>query len=200
MNTMYKSRGVRSPFQPRKYPAQQMRENAMDTQNENHPMRQQVRKLCGTYNLSATFSEDSSSLELLKTPGLIAIKCVLSKDGKPVGVGHGSSVISRINKGIERSIFGCLNGSLMSAINSACKTLDAQRLEAVDNGSSAALGEAYRARDGEQSQLATEKQRDYLKQLLSTHENQEVADHWLSNLDVLTKEEASAAISQFANR
>lgn len=200
MNTMYKSRSVRSPFQTRKHPAQQMREQAMDTQNENHPMRQQVRKLCGTYNLSATFSEDSSSLELLETPGLIAIKCVLSKDGKPVGVGHGSSVISRINKGIERSIFGCLNGSLMSAINSACKTLDALRLEAADNGESAALGEAYRARDGEQSQPATEKQRDYLKQLLSTHENQEVADHWMANLDTLTKEEASAAISRFAVR
>lgn len=172
----------------------------MDMQNENHPMRQQVRKLCGTYNLSATFSEDSSSLELLKTPGLIAIKCILSKDGKAVGVGHGSSVISRINKGIERSIFGCLNGSLMSAINSACKTLDAMRLEAADNGESATLGEAYRARYGEQSQPASEKQREYLKHLLSTHEDENVREQWLANLDTLTKEEASSAISRFAAR
>jgi hypothetical protein len=163
-------------------------------------MRQEVRKLCGTYNLSATFSEDASSLDLLKTPGLIAIKCVLSKDGKPVGIGHGSSVITRINRGIERSIFGCLNGALMSAVNSACKTLDALRLEAAENKASGGIGEAYKAKGGEEGVLATDKQREYLKQLLQMHPDEEVREHWLSNLDVLTKSEASEAISQFAVR
>ncbi|HWO07260.1 MAG TPA: hypothetical protein VNM40_01595 [Candidatus Paceibacterota bacterium] len=198
--TIYRNRPVRSPIQPRKHPVEKIREKMGDPTREDNLMRQEVRKLCGTYNLSATFSEDVSSLELLKTPGLIAIKCVLSKDGKPVGIGHGSSVVSRINKGIERSIFGCLNGALMSAVNSACKTLDALRLEAAENRASVALGEAYRARGTDESAPATERQREYLKQLLQTHPDEEVREHWLSNLDVLTKSEASEAISRFAAR
>lgn len=156
-------------------------------------MRKEVRKLCGTYNLSATFSEDTSSLELLKTPGLIAIRCILSKDGRPVGIGYGSSVITRINKGIERSIFGCLNGALMSAVNSACKTLDALRLEESPDAH-----EAFRSYDSATSEPATDKQRKYLAELiaLNVHDEEE-REKRQAGIGDLTKSEASRMIESF---
>src|SRR3989344_5748209 len=125
------SRSVRSPIQP-PHSAQPARRKAQDTQEEEHPIREALRSLCGTYELSATFSEDTGALSTVKTPGLIAVRCVLSKDGRPIGIGHGSTVVSRINRPSERTVFSVLNGSLMSAINSACTTLDVLRLEGAD--------------------------------------------------------------------
>jgi hypothetical protein len=178
------------------HPVKRMREEALDTSgNTEHPMRQEVRKLCGTYNLSATFSEDTGTLSTLKTPGLIAVKCVLSKDGKPVGVGHGSSVISRINKGIERSIFGCLNGALMSAINSACKTFDSLRLEEAD----AQKGQSpYAYNIPSEPMGITTKQRSYLLELVNNLSDSEERDRWMGQIDSLSKEDASEAIQMLA--
>jgi hypothetical protein len=158
-------------------------EKTLDTQSESHPIRQEVRKLCGTYNLSATFSEDTGTLSTLKTPGLIAVQCILSKDGRPVGIGHGSSIISRINSGIERSIFSCINGSLMSAANSAC-SLDILRLENV-----------YESAGIERDDSITDRQKSYLLELVHTNlTDEEEKSRWESQVDGLTKGEASEAI------
>ena len=62
----YKSQAI-ATFQP--HPVRVAMEKTLDTQSESHPIRQEVRKLCGTYNLSATFSEDTGTLSTLKTPG-----------------------------------------------------------------------------------------------------------------------------------
>jgi len=165
-----------------------MKEKAWDTQANDHPIRQQVRALCGTYSLSATFSEDTGALETLKTPGLIAIKCVLNKDNKPVGIGHGSSVISRINKGVERSIFGCLNGAMMSAVNSACKTLDSLRLQEAEKLPAT-------AKDIVDEQI-TDKQQSLLSELIYDRiQNEGEREKWLSQMQTLTKADAGELIS-----
>src|SRR5438132_3115 len=104
MNTNYKNRSVRSPFQP--HPVKQMQARTMDTQDAENPIRQMLQKLCQSrYSLSATFSPDTITMATLKTPGLVAVKCELSMDGKPLGLGHGSTVISRLNKGLDRALY-----------------------------------------------------------------------------------------------
>lgn len=194
--TMYRgARPVRSPYQPA-----QLARKPQETPE--HPIRGHVRKLCGTYNLSATFSEDLGTLSTLKTAGLIAVQCVLSKDGRPIGIGHGSSVISRINRGNERTIFSCFNGALMSAINSACKTLDVLRLEAADQKAeadkTAMYRDTYAPRESTGSEPATEKQRQYLLQLASVNLDESERENFLASLEDMTKEEASRAIAEFA--
>ena len=132
---------------------------------------------------------------LNKTPGLIAVKCELSMEGRPLGIGHGSTAVSRLNKGLDRALYSCLNGSLMSAINSACKSLDVIRLE----GTQEQLGEAYRAPQGEENQQITDKQQAYLRELiLATCEDDTDRQERINALSELTKEEASAQIKMLA--
>ena len=135
-------------------------------------------------------------MSALKTPGLIAVTCELRMDGKPIGLGHGSTAISRLNKGIDRALYSCLNGALMSAINSACKTLDVMRLEDTQERPS----EAYQAVTVDEYEPATEKQREYLRQLIqvNVHDENE-REGWESRINELTKNEASDAIAQFKN-
>ena len=198
--TTYRSR-VPSPIQPRMHPVKLMRQKAMDTQNADHPARKEIRQLCGTYQFTATFSEDTDALKTFPhVPGLIAVQCLLHKDGKPVGKGHGSAILTRINRGMERTAFICLNAAFLSAANSACKVLDSLRLDTMDEKTSTGkmLGEAYRSREGSASENSTEKQRDYLKQLVQINCDEEERERWLSQIGELTKEEASRAIASFA--
>ncbi len=184
---------VRSPIQYR--PPQQHKQ-------EEHPIRERVRQLCGTYNLSATFSEDTAALATLKSPGLIAVQCVLSKDGRAIGIGHGSSIVSRMNRANERTAFSCLNGALMSSINSACKTLDVLRLDAADeqaeSDKTAFYREAYQPKESNVPTPATDRQKNYLRELISLNCDEAECEQWASQIDDLTKEEASEAIQRFA--
>jgi len=165
--------------------------------DEQNPVRQILAKLCQTqYALSATFSPDTGIMSVLKTPGLIAVKCELSLQGKGlVGIGHGSTAISKLNKGLDRALYSCLNGALMSAINSACKSLDVIRLE----GGQGQLGEAYKAVRGEETQPATDKQKSYLRELILLNaEDDTDRQQRINQISELTKEEASQQIQMLA--
>ena len=196
MNTNYKTHPIRSPFQ--QHPVKVAHERAMNMQDAENPVRQMLQKLCQPrYSLSATFSPDTIAMATLKTPGLVAVKCDLSLDGKPIGIGHGTTVISRINKGLDRALYGCLNGSLMSAINSGCKTLDVMRLEGLQEQ----LGEAYRAIVSEEAQPATEKQQSYLRELILLNvEDDTERQNMINQLCELTKREASEQIQMLARQ
>ena len=100
-------------------------------------------------------------------------------------------------------MFTVLNGSLLSGMNAVCKSLDALRLEQADEGrtaNKASLGEAYQANESENSDNATPKQRDYLRQLLQVQASDEERDLWMPNLETLTRSEASELISRYATR
>ena len=194
----YNSRAVRSPFQP--HPAQVMREKALDTQDAEHPMRKALRKFCAeTINLSVTFSEDAGALSTLKVPGLIAIKCVVSKDGKAIGIGHGSSILTRLNRSQDRIIAYCVNGALMSAMNSACKVLDAMRANTEERHPAGSTGssDAYPARESNSFEMATPRQLEYLKQLVEINCTESEQEKWAQQLEQLTKDDASQAIESF---
>jgi len=175
----------------------------MDTQDPEHVMRKEIQKLCGTYQFTATFSEDTDTLATFRhVPGLIAVQCLLKdKDGKPVGKGHGSAILTRINRGIERTAFICLNASFLSAANSACKVMDSLRLDTAALTTPKGLGESYRANEEERSDLASDKQKAYLRQLISLNvEDEAERERWEAGVDSMSREDASEAIGQFANR
>lgn len=90
----------------------------------------------------------------------------------------------------------------MSAINSACKTLDVLRLEASDeqaaSDKTAFYREAYEPKETNAPMPATEKQKNYLRELISLNCDEADAEHWASQIDDFTKEEASSAIQRFA--
>src|SRR3989344_1988496 len=197
MQTQYKSRPVRSPFQPRQsHPVKAAQERSLDMSDEQNPVRLILAKLCqARYVLSAGFSVDTTTMATVKTPGFLAVRCELSMDGKILGVGHGATAISKINRGLERALFGCLNGALMSSINVACKSLDAIRLE----GSQEQLGEAYRTPQGQEAQLASDKQKSYLRELILVNcEDDTDRQERINQLDTLTKQEASEQIQMMA--
>jgi len=174
-----------------------MQKKTLDTQDEGNPIRLMLQKLCQpNLNLCASFSPDIGVMSALnKTPGLIAVKCELSLEGRPLGIGHGSTAVSRLNKGLDRALYSCLNGALMSAINSACKSLDVIRLE----GTQEQLGEAYRAPQGQEAQLASDKQKSYLRELILVNcEDDTDRQERINQLDTLTKQEASEQIQMMA--
>lgn len=192
--TTYKSRPVRSPIQPR--PSKEI----VDA----NPVRSKLRELCtGTHskiNLSASFEEDTETMSAVGTEGLLAVRCILrDSSGRALGIGHASSVVSRINRASERLFFGLLNGSLVSACSSAGKTLDALRLGEIDEKYESEKTSYFRSGgpSGEDSKI-TPKQRAYLLQLASMNMSESDAEHFASTVDDMTRQEASAAIANFA--
>ena len=153
-------------------PSQSPPQSAYDvSSNEEHPVRREVKKFCGSYTLEVAFEEDSQTLTTFEhVPGMVAVLCTLRKEGKVVGQGRGSSVASRMNRGIERTAYTAINGALLSAVNNATKILDTLRLEEADEDQDAqrvGLAEAYRARHDVGFDRATDKQKAYARQLLS---------------------------------
>lgn len=199
--THYQPRFV-SPIQPKPHPVKEMRRKALDTSDTEHPVRRALRNLCANpIKLSVSFSEDTTAHSTLKIPGLLAIKCVVSDEGKPLGIGYSSGYLSRINRQHERTLFSILNGSLLSAMNAVCKSLDALRLEKSDEEASTnrMLGEAYQARDmATASTPASDRQKQYLRSLASSEMEEGAAENFLASIEDMTREEASSAIQQFS--
>ena len=194
--TTYRNHAVRSPIQ---YPARQRQATPV---NQEDALRSHVRRLCNTLELSATFEEDAATLDTLNVSGLISVLCTLRKDGRIIGQGRGWSTVNRVNKSIDRSCSTAINGSFLSACNNACKILDALRLEEMDEQAAADRGakfrDAYGAREHD-SDLATEKQKAYARQLLSLNvEDEADREQIASTLDDMTKDEISSLIQRFA--
>ena len=197
----YKTR-VLSPIQPsRIHPAEKMRQKAMNTQNADHPIRREIQRMCGEYQFSAQFSENTEALKSFPhISGLVAVKCLLAKDNKPLAEGVGYAILTRINKSIERTAMVCLNAAFLSACNNACKIWDSLRLEAPALTGPKGLGEAYQVQEeGADDMMATARQVDYLKQLIQINLDDPEREQRLAEVGELTKEEASQAIASFAH-
>ena len=76
--------------------------------------------------------------------------------------------------------------------------MDSQRLDAYDQASPKGLGEAYRAKPEESSDLASDKQKAYLRQLISLNCSESDGEDLMSQIEDFTKEEASGLIQRFA--
>src|SRR3989344_64472 len=119
MNTTTYRRPIPSPIQMKARPSQSSPQSASNaSSNEEHPVRREVKKFCGSYTLEVAFEEDSQTLTTFEhVPGMVAVLCTLRKEGKVVGQGRGSSGASRMNRGIERTADTAINGALLSAAN-----------------------------------------------------------------------------------
>lgn len=176
MNTYNKE--VVSPFQPK----------INRFANSDSPVSQEVRSLCNTsYTLEVSFQEDVDTLKQFKhIPNLIAIMCIIKKDGQVISLGRSWAVFSRLNKYLERTISTAINGSFLSATNNASKVL-----------------ESFRTNDDKsmimEPELATDKQKNYLNTLIHEKVPANERDGWFKELTNITRSEASDKIACLLN-
>jgi hypothetical protein len=193
MNTTYRTR-IPSPFQVAKKP---FKPEKTDT------LHNEVQKLLGTYEFSATFEVDSQTATTLNhIPGLIAFLCTVKskKTGKVIGQGRGTTAINQINKFIVRNISFAFNASLVDAVVRSTKIQDVFRPDATPHpwtDANSTPSDAYKVQDTE-SDIATPKQVDYLRQLIQINVGDEDEREGMeSQLGELTKSEASDMIKSF---
>ena len=194
MNTIYKP--IPSPYKTRTNTVRKV----IDARNDNHPIRNELRKLCGNpYNLHVSFVEDEESLKQFShISGFVAILCRIELNGVLIAEGRGSVVISRMNRNLERSLYTALNGSFLSAANHATRVFDSLRLnDAGQQKATQEFGEKYESVLEEVAEPATLKQKSYLAQLAQTKLDASEREEFLANLETMTKDEASEAIQNF---
>lgn len=192
MKTAYKTNTYSKP--PVISPFHAMNAKALDTQHKDHPVHEEIRKNLGTVNFSATFSQDTRTLEMFShIPGVIAFTCQLRKNDQLIGEGHGSATISRINKFVERSVRFAYNASFLDAVARSAKMLDALYLQPSLNA-----GEIYKAKEVDNP--ITDKQKSYLTELVKNNvDDEDERNRWMLDIPQLSKDEASEAIQSFAN-
>ncbi len=181
--TTYKNRPI-SPMQP----VQAMKYKSLDPSDKNHPLRAEVQKCIGAYDITAEFAEDTETIGMFKhILGLVAFVCTLKKGGKIIGQGRGTAVLSNMNRYAERTVHTAFNSSLIDAIVRSTKMLDAFH---PDANSQQDMGVAFN--------LITDKQQSYLLELIQTGiADEEERSRWVEQIGGLTKEEASEAIQSF---
>src|SRR3989344_6564131 len=171
MNTTYKS-SVISPFQVKK--------PGFNISDKEHPVQSEIRKNVGTITLTVEFTEDKQTLESFRhIPGLIAFTCAIKKGSELIGIGHGTSVVSRINKYLERTVRSAFTASLIDAVIRSTKILDVIYLNNNQQNSS-------------DIEPATDKQLKYLSELLQSTGASEKECKQINNL---SKDEASERIN-----
>ncbi len=190
MKTAYKP-SIISPYQA-------MQKKTFDTQDKKHPAREEIERCVGTYNLTAVIEEDIQTQAIMKhVPGLISFLCTLLKDGQVIAQGYGSSILSSTNKFFQRAVSSAFNSSLADATIRATKVLDTFR-NPDKSSISTALDEAYEAKNRNEFIGITEKQKSYLFELIQTNvPDEDERRRWESQINELSKDEASEAIQNF---
>src|SRR3989344_3071241 len=122
----YKSR-VPSPFQVnRSKPYQVSKTEKKDT------LRDEMKKLLGVYQFTATFEEDVQTANTFsQIPGIVAFICTLKMGDKVIGQGRGTTAINQINRFIVRNITFAFNASLVDAVVRSTKIQDSFRPDAT---------------------------------------------------------------------
>ena len=190
MNTNYKN-NIPSPVQAKKY-------------DRKDPLRADIERNVGKFNLEVTVEEDKNTLALFKhVPGpIIAYIATLRKDSQVVGIGRGLSVLSRMNKFVDRAVRFAFNASLIDAIVHSTKALDALYLKTDIEKVSNEVDLEGRDKpafygDDDLPQVATEKQRNFAHKLLEKCDDQ-TKEEYLKQLEspYLSKFECSELIQQ----
>lgn len=195
MNTIYKPR-IASPYQAKQ-------RDVFDISNKNHPARDLIEKMSGTYTLKISFEEDKATALQLKHSGIVAFLCIIKKDGEVLGIGRSHSVLSPVNKYIERTVQTAFNYSFVDACSKATKILDTFQPDTVSKFQvikspvvSSCI--AKETTNEPETDMMTDNQRRYLTQLIHTNiQDDEECDRWESNMSSFSKEDARDAIQTF---
>jgi len=178
MNTDYK---IVSPYQfKRKMP---------NIQNDNHPVQDFVRQNLGSYTFKATFLSDKNTLQTLKIPGMVAFLCVLRCGDQVLAEGRSMTVVSEMNKFYERSLIYAKGQSLLDAIAKGSKILD---LIQNDSNPHQNTTVSFNQKERGMTGGITEKQKNYLLQLLRSNQ---ASEEEIEEVDGLSKDEAAEKIS-----
>jgi hypothetical protein len=168
--------------------------NYETAQPAKHPIREEIEKHLGVYDITATFEEDIQTSSVFNHPGLIAYLCTLKIGQKVIGQGRGMSVLSQSNRYIANSAKFAFSSALTDACVRAGKFPNAfvqgndEPVPSFGLGSDAYSASVYQA---------TDKQKSYLKELIDMKVDDEEEKNALhSNLDTMSKEEASELIQQ----
>lgn len=193
-NQTYYRKPVVSPLQLRpQHPVELMMKKATDTQDKEHPVRKEIERVIGSYQLEARVEEDTETISTLARQGVIAFLCTVKRDGQIIGIGRGSAVLNQNHKFIERTVHSAFNSCLLSAIAQSSKCLDA-----VVNPHNISVDET--PADGN-SEMATTKQKDFLTQLVNKKVRDEsVVGWWMENIGTMTKNDASTAIQELSGK
>jgi hypothetical protein len=182
MNTIYKNR-IASPYTP-------VKKDVFDVSLTNHPARDVMEKSMGDYTLIASFTEDKeTSLKLKHLPGVVAFICTIKNGDRILGIGRGHTVLGPQNRFVEKTVNMAFNYSIIDAVSKMTRTFNALRNDLLPIPQiTATIGQ----------EMITEKQKSYLTELISINvSDEEEKDKWGSQIDELTKEEASEAIQSF---
>lgn len=196
MNTVTFKPRIASPYQVAK-------KHPFDISSSNHPVRKEIMKHVGKFDLTVAFREDVEMAGLLKTQGLIAFICEVSQNGKILGVGRSNSLISETSKYFEKVIQSSRDYSLVDAISKLVRATDTLKVNtskpSYDYQKEAMIDDAYKARDSyRKEEMATEKQKSFLLQLIHTNiTNKDELALRSSQVDEFTRSEASHAIQAF---
>ena len=169
----------------------QFKRRMPNIQNENHPVKEFIRQNLGTHILSATFLEDTHTIETLKIPGLAAFLCVLKCGDQVLAEGRSITIISEVNKWFERSLMYAKNQALMDSVAKGSRVLEMLPVgEAMPKqDAKAVFPNVYKERETAGS--ITDKQKNYLLQLLKSND---ASEEEIREVDGLSKDEAADKI------
>lgn len=157
------------------------------------PIQEEISKYARTYQLTADFEEDVESKSLLKdVPNAIAFRCILKKDGKVVGIGRGTSFLSKNNRYLDRTVSFTAHASLIDATVRAAKAIEALDAGVADLASGSIQDSQPKSYGYEP---ITEKQRSYLEVLIGNVSDEDEREEWVDRLSTMTRDQASAAIA-----
>jgi len=194
MNQTYYKNRTASPFQIIKKETIKPSESV----GQKHPaVMEEIKKCIGTQDLKITFEEDTQTLSLLKhVSGLVGFICTIRRGNQILSQGRGTSVFNSTNRYISRTVRGAMNASLVDGIVRCTKIFDALTPEISNQSQDIRVGLTG---EGEyEPQPITDKQKTYLQELIKKNvEDEDEINHWKTEINNLTKDEASQQIEKF---
>lgn len=159
-----------------------------------HPIRAEIEKHLGVYDITATFEEDMQTSAIFNHPGMIAYLCTLKIGAKVIGQGRGMSVLSQSNRYIANSVKFAFSSALTDACVRAGKFPNAFIKGDSDVVPTFGMNtDSYSA----STYQATDSQKKFLKQLIDSKvDNEDEKNQLFSNLDTMSKQDASDLIAK----
>ncbi len=168
----------------------QMMQKSFDIRRPEHPAQDEVRRVVGSYQLTADVKVDKQTLQKLgHIKGLVAFVAEIKRNGVTIGEGRGSAVLNSTNRFISRTVHAAFNSSLLGAMAVATKALDAF----ADPHDEVSLEPVETIQE-----KITDKQRSFLTTLVRKNVHDEVTiTWWMNQLNEMDSRQASDAIKSF---
>ena len=187
-NSYGQDRSIVSPIQLKNRP--------YDIQN-NRAVQDEIKKNIKVLSLTAEFTEDKQTLDAFRhINGIIAFLCTLKKDGQVIGFGRGMSVVSKMNRFMEKTINYASNAALIDAVVRAAKVLDVMHIDFDQQSNVSVPSEVYGMKENQNFVPISPKQRGYLLKLL---ESSGAEENELNEVDELSRSEAASRINMLVN-